>query len=59
MLFFGLAQEAGARDAKVLPWQLVLLHDGAGISAWMDRDPSAEHAARTVAAALVDDQIPA
>jgi hypothetical protein len=37
----------------------VLLHDGAGISAWMDRDPSAEYAARTVAAARVDDQIPA
>ena len=33
--------------------------DGAGISAWMDRDPSAETAARTIAAALVDAAIPA
>jgi AcrR family transcriptional regulator len=58
-LFFGLADEAGARDPKTLAQQLVLLYDGAGISAWMDRDPSAENAARTVAAALVDAAIPA
>jgi AcrR family transcriptional regulator len=58
-LFFDLAQEAGARDAKALAQQLVLLYDGAGISAWMDHDPSAEHAARTVAAALVGAHIPA
>jgi AcrR family transcriptional regulator len=58
-LFFDLAQEAGARDAKALAQQLVLLYDGAGISAWMDHDPSAEHAARMVAAALVGAQIPA
>jgi AcrR family transcriptional regulator len=53
-LFYDLAQQAGAMDPKSLAQQLVLLYDGAGISAWMDRDPSAEHAARTVAAALVD-----
>ena len=41
------------------PDQLVLLYDSAGISAWMDRDPSAETAARTIAAALVDAAIPA
>ncbi len=41
------------------PSRLVLLYDGAGISAWMDRDPSAETAARTIAAALVDAAIPA
>jgi len=58
-LFFSLAQEAGARDAKALAQQLVLLYDGAGISAWMDHDPSAGQAARTVAAALVGAQIPA
>ena len=58
-LFFDLAREAGAPDAKALAQQLVLLYDGAGISAWMDHDPSAEHAARAVAAALVDAQIPA
>jgi AcrR family transcriptional regulator len=57
-LFVDLAQQAGAKDAKSLAQQLVLLYDGAGISAWMDRDPSAETAARTVAAALVDAAIP-
>jgi AcrR family transcriptional regulator len=58
-LFFDLAQQAGAKDAKSLTQQLVLLYDGAGIGAWMDRDPSAETAARTIAAALVDAAIPA
>jgi AcrR family transcriptional regulator len=58
-LFFDLAQQAGAKDAKSLAQQLVLLYDGAGIGAWMDRDPSAETAARTIAAALVDAAIPA
>ena len=58
-LFYDLAQQAGAKDAKSLARQLVLLYDGAWISAWMDRDPSAETAARTIAAALVDAAIPA
>jgi AcrR family transcriptional regulator len=58
-LFFDLAQQAGAKDAKSLAQQLVLLYDGAGICAWLDRDPSAETAARTIAAALVDAAIPA
>ncbi|MEU8980422.1 TetR/AcrR family transcriptional regulator [Streptomyces sp. NPDC048309] len=57
-LFFDLAQQAGAKDAKSLAQQLVLLYDGAGISAWMDRDPSAETAARSVAAALVEAAVP-
>lgn len=57
-LFFDLAQQAGADDPKALAQQLVLLYDGAGISAWMDRDPSAEKAARTVAAGLVDAAVP-
>jgi hypothetical protein len=57
-LFFDLAEQAGAKDPKQLAQQLVLLYDGAGISAWTDRDPSAEAAARTVAAALVDAAIP-
>jgi AcrR family transcriptional regulator len=57
-LFHDLAQQAGANDPKSLAQQLVLLYDGAGISAWMDRNPSAEVAARTVAAALVDAAIP-
>ncbi len=58
-LFYDLAQQAGVKDAKSLAQQLVLLYDGAGISAWMDRDPSAEAAARTIATALVDAAIPA
>jgi AcrR family transcriptional regulator len=58
-LFFDLARQAGATDAKSLAQQLVLLYDGAGIGAWMDRDPSAETAARTIAAALVEAAIPA
>jgi hypothetical protein len=41
-LFFGLAQRAGAKDAKALAHQLVLRYDRAGIGAWPDRDPSAE-----------------
>jgi AcrR family transcriptional regulator len=57
-LFFDLAQQAGAKDPKSLAQQLVLLYDGAGIGAWMDHDPSAETAARTVAAALVEAAIP-
>ncbi|QIY76632.2 TetR/AcrR family transcriptional regulator [Streptomyces sp. RLB1-33] len=57
-LFFDLAQQAGATDAKSLAHQLILLYDGAGISAWLDRDPSAETAARTVATTLVEAAIP-
>jgi AcrR family transcriptional regulator len=58
-LFGGLALEAGATDPKGLARQLVLLYDGAGISAWLDRDPGAQDAARTAAAALVGAAIPA
>ncbi|MET7726906.1 hypothetical protein ABZT44_39895, partial [Streptomyces mirabilis] len=57
-LFFDLAQQAGATDAKSLAHQLILLYDGAGISAWLDRDPSAETAARAVAATLVEAAVP-
>lgn len=57
-LFHDPAKQAHAKDPKLLAQQLVLLYDGAGISAWMDRDPSAETAARTIAAALVDAAIP-
>jgi AcrR family transcriptional regulator len=58
-MFFDLARQAGATDPKSLARQLVLLYDGAGISAWMDHDPGAQTAARTIAAALVDAAIPA
>jgi AcrR family transcriptional regulator len=53
-LFLDLAREAGVTDPELLARQLVLLYDGAGISAWMDRDPTAAVAARTLAAALVE-----
>ncbi len=53
-LFLDLAREAGAVDPERLAQQLVLLYDGAGIGAWMDRDASAAVAAQTAAAALVD-----
>jgi len=53
-LLIRLAREAGARDPATLAHQLHLLYDGAGISARMDRDPSAAVAARVAAAALLD-----
>jgi AcrR family transcriptional regulator len=53
-LFVELAAEAGAADPAALAQQLVLLYDGATVSARMDRDASAALAARTVAEALVD-----
>jgi AcrR family transcriptional regulator len=58
-LFVNLATEARAADPKGLAQQLSLLYDGAGIGAWLDRDPSAETAAKTVAAMLVDATLPA
>jgi AcrR family transcriptional regulator len=57
-LFVGLAKEAGATDPEGLARQLVLLYDGAGISAWMDHDPAVANTARTIAAALIDSAIP-
>lgn len=57
-LFVDLAKEAGATKPGHLAQQLLLLYDGAGISAWMDHDASAATAARTVAAALIDAAIP-
>jgi AcrR family transcriptional regulator len=57
-LFRDLAKEAGARKPDQLAQQLMLLYDGAGISAWMDHDPSAAKAARSVATALLDAAIP-
>jgi AcrR family transcriptional regulator len=53
-LFAGLVAEAGYRDAGKLTAQLVLLYDGANISALMDRNPAAAGAARDAAAALLD-----
>ena len=53
-LFTDLAREAGVTDSESLARQLHLLYDGAGVSARMDRDPSAATTARTAAAALFD-----
>jgi len=53
-LFLDLAREAGAADPKTLASQLCLIYDGAVVSAWMDRDPTAAATAIAVATALVD-----
>jgi AcrR family transcriptional regulator len=53
-LFTDLARDAGVADFEGLARQLHLLYDGAGVSARMDRDPSAATTARAAAAALFD-----
>ena len=57
-LFVDLATEAGAKDPAALAQRLIVLYDGAGISAWMDHDPSVAAASRSIAQMLVDDAIP-
>lgn len=58
-LFTDLAKAAGAKDPARLARQLVLLYDGATVSAHMDRDPTAAAAARTAASVLLDAAISA
>jgi AcrR family transcriptional regulator len=53
-LFAGLVAEAGYRDAGQLTAQLVLLYDGANISAQMDHNPAAAGTARDAAAGLLN-----
>lgn len=53
-LFTDLAKDAGAARPERLAQQLVLLYDGASVSAQMDRDASAAAAARAVAAVMLD-----
>lgn len=53
-LFTDLAQDAGAPEPEQLASRLVLLYDGAGVAARMDRDPGAADMAKTVAATLID-----
>jgi AcrR family transcriptional regulator len=57
-LFVDLATDARARNPQQLAQQLLLLYDGAAISAWMDHDPSAARAAHSVAVALLDAALP-
>jgi AcrR family transcriptional regulator len=57
-LFRDLAEEAGASDPDALAQQLVLLYDGAGISAWMDHDPGVVRASRAMASAMIDAALP-
>lgn len=53
-IFADLATAAGARDPDALAVQLVLLYDGAALSARMDGNPRAAESARVAAAALLD-----
>jgi AcrR family transcriptional regulator len=58
-LFIGLARDAGAIDPNGLAQQLLMLYDGASISAQMDRNPEAARVARAAAAALLEAKIAA
>ncbi|BEP14330.1 TetR/AcrR family transcriptional regulator [Acidothermaceae bacterium B102] len=53
-VFADLARTAGAADPDELAGQLVLLYDGATVSAQLDRNKAAARTARAVAAAMVD-----
>jgi AcrR family transcriptional regulator len=53
-LFVSLVREAGARNPAALAQQLVLLYDGATVSAQMDGSPAAALSARSLAASLLD-----
>ncbi|MDF9811076.1 TetR/AcrR family transcriptional regulator [Streptomyces sp. SPB162] len=53
-VFTDLSRAAGAPDPEQLASRLVLLYDGAGVAARMDRDPGAAAKAKTVAALLID-----
>jgi AcrR family transcriptional regulator len=53
-MFLDLAFAAEVPYPQELAEQLVILYDGAGISAWMDHNPATVQASRSMAAALVD-----
>jgi AcrR family transcriptional regulator len=53
-LFADLARDAGATDPEALAQQLVMLYDGASVSAQMDRNYAAARTARLIAETLVD-----
>jgi AcrR family transcriptional regulator len=52
-LFTDLSREAGATDPEALAHQLVLLYDGATVSARMDRDKDAAARAKAIAETLI------
>jgi AcrR family transcriptional regulator len=56
-LFLDLAKEAGARDAAVLADKLLLLYDGAAVSAQMDESKASLVNAREVAELLLEKQL--
>jgi AcrR family transcriptional regulator len=53
-LFLDLAKQAGLVNAAALAHQLVVLYDGANVSAWMDHDPSAANIAKQIAAMVIE-----
>ena len=53
-LFLDLAYAAGATAPEALAKQLVVIYDGAGISAWLDHDPGVSKVSAGIAKALVD-----
>jgi AcrR family transcriptional regulator len=53
-LFFDLAYAAEATHPEELAEQLVVLFDGAAVSAWLDRRPSTVNTSRAIAEALID-----
>ncbi len=53
-LLVDLARGLGAKDPAGLAQQLVILYDGASVSARMDHDANAASVARTVAATRID-----
>src|SRR6478736_4059489 len=53
-MFFDMAFAAEVTHPEELAEQLVVLFDGAGISAWLDAKPSTVNTTRAVAEALVD-----
>jgi AcrR family transcriptional regulator len=56
--FAKLARDAGAADPETLARHLVLLYDGAGVAARMDRTPDAAMVARSTAEILLDSSLP-
>ncbi|ABW15694.1 hypothetical protein Franean1_6356 [Parafrankia sp. EAN1pec] len=51
--FHGLAAATGVRGPEALGRQLQLVHDGAGLAANIDRDPTVALSPRAAAAALL------